>query len=346
MSKISIYDYSLDDFNNYFINMGEKPYRSTQILEWIYRHKIKDFNEMKNIRKDIIQKLDDEFYFSDIKLVKKSESSDKTIKFLFELEDGNLIESVLMNQVYGKSLCVTSQIGCNMGCSFCASGLNKKIRNLKTSEMILQILKVEEIINDKISHVVVMGIGEPFDNYDNLLKFLRIINFNKGLMIGSRHITVSTSGLVEKIKAFAEFDLQVNLAISLHASSNQVRDKIMKVNKVYNLEKLINAIDYYIEKTNRRVTIEYILIDNVNDRKEDAYLLADIFKNKLVYVNLIPYNEVTDFDYKRSSEKNTKIFFDILKKANINVTLRKEFGKDIDAACGQLRNKTLKQQNK
>ena len=191
-----------------------------------------------------------------------------------------------------------------------------------------------------------MGIGEPFDNYDNLLKFLRIINFNKGLMIGSRHITVSTSGLVEKIKAFAEFDLQVNLAISLHASSNQVRDKIMKVNKVYNLEKLINAIDYYIEKTNRRVTIEYILIDNVNDRKEDAYLLADIFKNKLVYVNLIPYNEVTDFDYKRSSEKNTKIFFDILKKANINVTLRKEFGKDIDAACGQLRNKTLKQQNK
>ena len=246
-----------------------------------------------------------------------------------------------MNHVYGNSLCVTSQVGCNMGCMFCASGLHKKVRNLTAGEMVLQVMSVSKIIGKRISHIVIMGIGEPFDNYDNVIKFMKIVNYPKGLEIGSRHISVSTCGLVPKIKEFAKEEMQSNLAISLHASNNKIRDSIMPINKVYPLEVLIPTLKEYINKTNRRVTLEYILLNDINDSKENAIELSKLIHGMNVYVNLIPYNEVKEKEYKRSSKENMKIFFDTLKKRGINVTLRLEQGHDIDAACGQLRSKKM-----
>ena len=246
-----------------------------------------------------------------------------------------------MNNDYGYSICVTSEVGCNMGCVFCASGMKKKLRNLETSEMVKQILTVEEIAGIKITHIVVMGIGEPFDNYENVLNFFRIVNNPLGLEIGSRHITVSTCGLVDKIKEFALFPLQVNLALSLHAPTQEIRQEIMPIAKAYSLDKVIDAIKYYIDKTNRRVTLEYILLRDLNDTKECANKLADLIHGLNVYVNLIPYNEVKEKPYKRSEKFRMVEFFDILKKRHINVQLRREQGSDIDAACGQLRSKHM-----
>ena len=327
---------------NYMIDLGEKPFRSSQIIEWLYRFKIKSFDEMTNIKKDFIEVLKSNFNLDRLNLVARQKSSDGTIKFLFELKDKNLIETVLMTNEYGYSLCVTTEVGCNMGCEFCASGMKKKLRNLETSEIVLQILTVSELENIRISHVVVMGIGEPFDNYDNILNFIRIINEPKGLEIGARHITVSTCGLIPKIYEYADFEIQSNLAISLHAPNNEVRNKIMPINKTYDINKLIEAIKYYIDKTNRRVTIEYILLKNLNDTKELAIELADLLHGLNVYVNLIPYNEVLEKPYKRSEKSDMVNFFDVLKKRHINVQLRREQGLDIDAACGQLRSKHTK----
>ena len=338
----SIYNYTLDMLKNYMIDLGEKPFRSSQIIEWLYRFKIKSFDEMTNIKKDIIEVLKSNFNLDRLNLVARQKSSDGTIKFLFELKDKNLIETVLMTNEYGYSLCVTTEVGCNMGCEFCASGMKKKLRNLETSEIVLQILTVSELENIRISHVVVMGIGEPFDNYDNVLNFIRIINEPKGLEIGARHITVSTCGLIPKIYEYADFEIQSNLAISLHAPNNEVRNKIMPINKTYDINKLIEAIKYYIDKTNRRVTIEYILLKNLNDTKELANELADLLHGLNVYVNLIPYNEVLEKPYKRSEKSDMVNFFDVLKKRHINVQLRREQGLDIDAACGQLRSKHTK----
>ena len=337
----SIYNYTLQMIKDYMISLGEKPYRSSQIIEWLYRKKVKTFDEMTNISKSFIEQLKKDFVLDTIELSHMQKSSDGTMKFLYKLSDGNLIECVLMNNEYGYSLCVTTEVGCNMGCVFCASGMKKKLRNLSTSEMVLEILKTEELTNLKISHVVVMGIGEPFDNYDNVLNFLSIINEPKGLEIGARHITVSTCGLVPKIYEYADFPLQVNLAISLHAPNNEIRNQIMPINKTYNIDKLIEAIKYYIDKTNRRVTIEYILLRDINDSKECANELANLLHGLNVYVNLIPYNEVLEKPYKRSSQEQMRAFFDVLKKRSINVQLRREQGSDIDAACGQLRSKAM-----
>lgn len=337
----NIYNFSENEFNDYFTSNGEKSFRSKQIISWIYRKKVKDFFMMSDIKKELQQKLHDFFYFPTLTLVTKSISNDGTIKFLFKLEDDNLIETVLMHQEYGYSLCVTSQIGCNMGCMFCASGLKKKVRNLETGEMVLQVLMVEELTNVKITHIVVMGIGEPFDNYDNLLKFLRIVNHPLGLEIGQRYLTVSTCGLVPKIYEFADFELQVNLAISLHAPNDKLRNQIMPINRKYNLEELFKALNYYYAKTNRRITIEYILINKLNDNDKEALELADLLINLNAYVNLIPYNEVMENSYTRSSLTRQRHFYDMLKKRGINVTLRKEQGSDIAAACGQLRSKYL-----
>ncbi len=337
----SIYNYSEEMLKEYLINLGLKPFRSKQIIEWLYRKKVKSFDEMTNISKDFIEKLKEDFYIDLLKCVVNQKSSDGTQKFLFELSDGNLIESVLMNNDYGYSICVTSEVGCNMGCVFCASGMKKKLRNLETSEMVKQILTVEEIAGIKISHIVVMGIGEPFDNYENVLNFFRIVNNPLGLEIGARHITVSTCGLVDKIKEFAEFPLQVNLALSLHAPTQEIRQEIMPIARAYSLDKVIDAIKYYIEKTNRRVTLEYILLRDLNDTKECANKLADLIHGLNVYVNLIPYNEVVEKPYKRSEQSDMKIFFDVLKRRRINVQLRREQGSDIDAACGQLRSKEM-----
>ncbi len=337
----SIYNYTLQMIKDYMISLGEKPYRSSQIIEWLYRKKVKTFDEMTNISKSFIEQLKKDFVLDTIELSHMQKSSDGTMKFLYKLSDGNLIECVLMNNEYGYSLCVTTEVGCNMGCVFCASGMKKKLRNLSTSEMVLEILKTEELTNLKISHVVVMGIGEPFDNYDNVLNFLSIINEPKGLEIGARHITVSTCGLVPKIYEYADFPLQVNLAISLHAPNSEIRNQIMPINKTYNIDKLIEAIKYYIDKTNRRVTIEYILLRDINDSKECANELANLLHGLNVYVNLIPYNEVLEKPYKRSSQEQMRAFFDVLKKRSINVQLRREQGSDIDAACGQLRSKAM-----
>ena len=337
-----IYNYTLEDFKSYLLSKGEKPFRSTQLIEWLYRHKINSFDEITNMKKSFIETLKEDFVIDKLELVLKQESSDGTIKFLFRLSDGNLIETVLMTHDYGYSVCVTTQVGCNMGCQFCASGMKKKLRDLETFEIILQILMVEELTNLKVSHVVVMGIGEPFDNYKNVTKFLEIINYPLGLEIGARHITVSTCGLVEKIYEYSDFPLQVNLAISLHAPNNEARNQIMPINKAYPIEKLVEAIKYYIDKTNRRVTIEYILLRDLNDTIKHANELADLLHGLNVYINLIPYNEVKEKPFKRSTPEAMHAFFDQLKKRRLNVTLRKEQGSDIDAACGQLRSKHIK----
>lgn len=330
----NIYDMTLEKLENYFIENGEKKFKATQIFEWLYKKRIDDFFLMSNIKKELQTKLNDEFSTYKIKVIDKKEDKD-VIKFLFELKDKNKIEAVLMNHDYGKSLCISTQVGCNMGCKFCESGRLKKVRNLETYEMVEQILVIEELLKLRISHVVLMGIGEPFDNYDNVIDFIDIINSGKGIDIGARHITVSTCGIIPKIKEFMDNGKQVNLAISLHAPNNELRNKIMPINKAYNIEELIKILKEYIQKTNRRVTFEYVLLDGINDTKECALELAKLLKNMNAYVNLIPYNETSHIEFKRS--KKVMEFYDILKKNNINVTVRREFGTKVSAACGQLR---------
>ncbi|MBP3799998.1 MAG: 23S rRNA (adenine(2503)-C(2))-methyltransferase RlmN, partial [Bacilli bacterium] len=273
-----------------------------------------------------------------VKLIKVERDKDVN-KYLFELEDMEHIEAVLMRHDYGNSICVSSQVGCNMGCKFCESGRRKKVRNLKSGEIVSQVLEVEKDINERISHVVMMGIGEPFDNYDEIIKFIKIINDSSGLAIGSRHITVSTSGIIPKIEVFSNLDLQVNLAISLHAPNDNLRSSIMPINKAYPLKELIREVKKYLEKTNRRVTFEYVLLKNINDTVECAKELAKLIKGINCYVNLIPYNETENIEYERSNMFQIMKFYDILKKENVNVTIRKEFGSQISAACGQLRSK-------
>lgn len=332
----SIFDFKLEDLTSYLEDNGYSKFVSKQIYDWIYKKRVFDFDKMSNIKLELREQLKKDFDISMLKLVRR-QTSKETNKYLFELDDGNLIESVLMRHDYGLSVCVSSQIGCNMGCSFCESGRLKKVRDLLPGEIVRQILMIEEDVGMRISSVVVMGIGEPFDNYDNIMDFIRIINSPFGIAIGARHITVSTSGLVPMIKRYADEDLQTNLAISLHAPNDELRNKIMKVNKAYNISELIAAINEYIEKTNRRVTIEYVILSMVNDSEENANELADLLRGMNVYVNLIPYNETSHIEYKKSPNDRVMKFYDTLKRRGINVTVRREFGGNIDAACGQLR---------
>ncbi len=332
----SIFDFKLEDLTSYLEDNGYSKFVSKQIYDWIYKKRVFDFDKMSNIKLELREQLKKDFDISMLKLVRR-QTSKETNKYLFELDDGNLIESVLMRHDYGLSVCVSSQIGCNMGCSFCESGRLKKVRDLLPGEIVRQILMIEEDVGMRISSVVVMGIGEPFDNYDNIMDFIRIINSPFGIAIGARHITVSTSGLVPMIKRYADEDLQTNLAISLHAPNDELRNKIMKVNKAYNISELIAAINEYIEKTNRRVTIEYVMLSIVNDSEENANELADLLRGMNVYVNLIPYNETSHIEYKKSPNDRVMKFYDTLKRRGINVTVRREFGGNIDAACGQLR---------
>ena len=334
----SIYSMTIDDLENFLLSKNQKKYRASQIMDWLYIKRVKSFNEMTNLPNDLINLLEESFFFDKMEIIKEQSSTDVS-KYLIKLSDNNLIEAVLMNHNYGNSLCISTQVGCNMGCKFCESGRLKKIRNLESSELVLQIMKVEEKINKRISHVVIMGIGEPFDNYDNLVKFIEIVNYNKGINLGSRHITVSTCGIVPKIKEFSLLPFQVNLAISLHAPNNSIRDKIMNINKAYKIEEVISAVRDYIKMTNRRVTFEYIMLDGVNDTKECAKELSKLLRGINGYVNLIPYNETENISFKRSKKENILAFYDILKKEKINVTIRREFGSNIDAACGQLRAK-------
>lgn len=332
----SIYGITRKKLEAYFESINDKKFRATQVFEWLYRKKVDSFDEMTNLKKDLIEKLKKDFYFDDIKLVIKLED-ELTNKYLFELNDNHRIEAVLMRHDYGNSICISSQIGCNMGCAFCQSGRLKKIRNLTVSEMLLQVMKVEEDLGERISHVVIMGIGEPFDNYDNVIDFVRIINDPFALAIGVRHITVSTCGLVPKIYALADENLDINLAISLHAPNNEIRSKIMKINNAYPVEEIIKAVKDYINKTNRRVTFEYIMLDGVNDTPECALELCNLIKGLNAYVNLIPYNETENIEFKRSNSSQISAFYDILKKNNVTSTIRREFGSNVSAACGQLR---------
>ena len=336
----NIYNYKLSDLENYFESIGEKKFKARQIYDWLYVKKINDFKLMTNIKKDLQDKLSNEFSNDFIK-IKTVQKSDLTNKYLFELIDGNYIEAVLMRHDYGNSVCVSSQVGCNMGCKFCESGRLKKVRDLEAYEIVQQIILIEEDINARIDSVVIMGIGEPFDNYDNIMNFIRIINNPFGINIGARHITVSTCGLIPKIKQFMNEELQVNLAISLHASNDEIRNRIMPVNKAYSITDLMSTLKEYIAKTNRRVTIEYVMLNSVNDSEYNAQELANLLRGMNVYVNLIPYNETSHIEFKKSSKDTIMKFYDTLKQKGINVTIRREFGGKIDAACGQLRAKEV-----
>ena len=332
----NIYDMTLQDLECYFESKNQKKFKATQTFEWIYKKRVTSFDDMRNVSKETISELKENFSFSRLEIIQKQEDVD-VAKLLFKLDDNQKVEAVLMNHDYGNSLCISTQVGCNMGCSFCESGRLKKVRNLEVHEMVLQILMIEENLNIRISHIVLMGIGEPFDNYDNVIKFIDIINSGKGIDIGSRHITVSTCGIVQKIREFMNYDKQVNLAISLHAPNNEIRNKIMNINKAYPIEEIIKVVREYINKTNRRVTFEYIMLKGVNDSIDCAIELSRLLKGLNCYVNLIPYNETTHIEYKKSNQESIMKFFDTLKKNKINVTIRREFGSKVNAACGQLR---------
>ncbi|MBQ3307162.1 MAG: 23S rRNA (adenine(2503)-C(2))-methyltransferase RlmN [Bacilli bacterium] len=334
----NIYGYPLEELEQYFLEHDSKKFHALQVFDWLYIKRVKSFSEMSNIKKEMLENLENDFTMEPLKIVDVQEDVDVS-KYLFELYDGEHIEAVLMRHDYGTSICVSSQVGCNMGCKFCESGRRKKVRNLETYEMVLQILMIEELIETRISHVVVMGIGEPFDNYDNLIRFFQIINHPKGLAIGARHITVSTCGIVPKILEFSNFPLQINLAVSLHAPNNEIRDQIMPINHAYKIEEVIDALKVYLSKTNRRLTFEYILLKDINDSEECALELAHLVKDLNCYINLIPYNETNNIDFKRTNTIQIMRFYDILKKNDINVTIRREFGGKISAACGQLRSK-------
>ena len=332
----NIYDLTIKELEEYFISIGEKSFRSIQIYEGLYKKRFTSFDEMSNISKVLRWRLSNDFSMGKIKLLIKQQGENVN-KYLFELEDGNKIESVLMFHDYGISICVSSQVGCNMTCAFCESGRLKKVRNLLAYEIVQQILIIEEDIKKRITHVVVMGIGEPFDNYDNVMRFVKIINCGKGIDIGSRHITISTCGVIPGIKKFMNEEGQVNLAISLHAPNDELRSKLMPINKAYHLEELMITIKEYIKKTNRRVTFEYIMLEGINDSEKEAKELVKLLRGINCYVNLIPYNETKNIGFKRTKEWKILKFYDILKSNKINTTIRKEFGGTVDAACGQLR---------
>lgn len=335
---MNLYSFTKEKLENYFLEQGEKKFKATQVFEWLYQKRVKTIDEMSNIKKEIQEKLKNDFCL-DLPKIIKIESDTDVEKYLFELKDGQHIEAVLMYHDYGISICVSSQVGCNMGCKFCESGRLKKVRNLGVEEMVGQILAIEEKIQKRISSVVIMGIGEPFDNFSNVMDFIFIINDAKGIQIGARHITISTCGILPKLKELMLFPIQVNLAISLHAPTNELRNQLMPINKVYPLEDLRETLQEYISTTNRRVTIEYILLKDINDSISHAKMLADFLRGMNVYVNLIPYNETNPIEFKKSSKKVIYAFYDTLKKEKINVTIRREFGSKISAACGQLRSK-------
>lgn len=341
----SLYDYDYEQIQCLAESYGWKKFRGHQIFQWLYRNRVDSVDEMTNLSKETREILKRDFMISPLKMIRKQVAHDGTTKFLFALEDGALVESVLMLFDYGKSICVTTQVGCNMGCAFCASGLTKKKRNLTSGEMVAQFMAVQKELDksgDRLSHIVVMGTGEPFDNYDNVMNFLSTINHDRGLGIGSRHITISTCGIADRIIDFAYEHTQYNLAISLHAPNDQLRSSLMPINKAYPLETLMHALDIYCQENNRRLTFEYILLKGVNDRPEHAAQLARLLKGYNAYVNLIPYNAVDEKGFQGVNHEEAMVFYDQLMKKGIRCTIRKEHGNDIDAACGQLRIKELK----
>lgn len=345
----SIYSLQLHELKEWLEENNEKPFRAEQIFDWLYKKRVTSFADMSNLSKGLREKLENQFQITTLNTVIQQTSADGTIKFLFELQDGYSIETVLMRHEYGNSVCVTTQVGCRIGCTFCASTLGGLKRHLEAGEIVAQVVKVQKALdemNERVSSVVIMGIGEPFDNYANMLSFLKIINHEKALNIGARHITVSTSGIVPKIYQFADENMQINFAISLHAPNTELRTRLMPINKAYKLDDLMKAVRYYIDKTGRRVSFEYGLFGGVNDSTEHAEELAELLNGLKCHVNLIPVNYVPERDYVRTPREKIFAFEKTLKNRGMNVTIRREHGHDIDAACGQLRAKERKEETR
>lgn len=339
----NVKNYTLEELKSELKKIDEKPYRAEQIYEWIYQKRVENFDEMTNLSLELREKLKMNFEIKSFKIIKKLESADGTKKYLFDINDGdgNLIESVLMKYHYGYSVCVSSQIGCKMGCKFCASTGIKFERNLEVCEIIQQILDIEKDAGIRISNIVFMGIGEPLDNYDNVIKSIKIINDYRALNIGARHISISTSGLVPRIYDLANENLQCTLSVSLHSANNVKRSEMMPINKKYPIEELMKACRFYIKQTNKRISFEYALAREENDNLSDADELAKLLKGMLAHVNLIPINKIQNGKYIKSTNENIIKFRDYLNSKGIVATIRRELGTDIEAACGQLRRQSL-----
>lgn len=342
--KPIIYDYTLERLRDWMKENGEPAFRADQLFDWLYAKRVERFENMTNLPKGLREKLDDQFRFAALHEITRLESKDGTVKFLFGLHDNHAIETVIMRHNYGNSVCVTTQVGCRIGCTFCASTLGGLKRNLTAGEIVAQVVTAQKMLDrtgERVSSIVIMGSGEPFENYEETMTFLRIMIHEKGLNIGQRHITVSTSGIVPNIYRFADEDTQINLAISIHAPNDELRSKLMPVNRRYPFADVMEACRYYLEKTGRRITFEYALIGNVNDRPEHAQQLAEVLKGMLCHVNLIPVNHVPERKYVRTSRDDIFEFHRILVRNGINATIRREQGHDIAAACGQLRAKHM-----
>lgn len=336
--KKDIRSFTYEELKEEIINIGEKPFRTKQIYDWLHQKLADSFDEMTNLSKPLREKLKENYEIRKVFMVARQISQmDPTEKFLFELRDGNVVESVLMKYNYGNSVCISSQVGCRMGCRFCASTIGGKIRDLTTSEMLGQVYQIQKISGERVSNIVVMGTGEPLDNYENFLRFIHMISDDKGLNISQRNITASTCGIVPNIKRLAEENLQITLALSLHGSNQEKRKKLMPVANKYDLSDVLEACDYYFEKTGRRITFEYSLVAGVNDKADDVKELIDILKHRNCHLNLIPVNPIKERDFVKPSRQNALEFKNKLEKSGINVTIRRERGSDIDGACGQLR---------
>lgn len=342
--KPFIYDYTHEQLQEWMKEHGEPAFRADQVFDWVYVKRVGSFEDMSNLSKKLREELAEHFQFLTLSEITKFESRDGTVKFLFGLNDNHAIETVIMRHSYGNSICVTTQVGCRIGCTFCASTLGGLKRNLTAGEIVAQVVTAQKMLdatNERVSSIVIMGSGEPFENYDATMAFLRTMIHPKGLNIGQRHITVSTSGIVPSIYKFADENTQINLALSIHAPNDKLRSKLMPVNRRFPFDDVIEAIRYYQAKTGRRVTFEYALIGGVNDQVEHAEELASVIKDMLCHVNLIPVNHVPERNYVRTPRDDIFEFARTLEKHNINVTIRREQGHDIAAACGQLRAKHM-----
>lgn len=338
MNKIDLKSFTLNEVIEELVKLGEKSYRGKQLFEWIHQKRVKSFFDISVISKSLKEKLDLKYMITNLKIVKRFDSKlDNTKKYLFSLNDGNIIESVAMEYKYGISVCISTQVGCRMGCSFCASTKGGLVRNLSSGEIVDQIYKIEEDLNRKVNSVVLMGSGEPLDNYENVIKFLNIIHEKYGKGLGYRHITLSTCGLVENIYRLADENIPITLSISLHSPFDEERKKIMPISQRYKISDIINGCKYYIEKTGRRVTFEYALIEGVNDDIKSAEKLTIILKDILCHVNIIPINSIKETSFSRPKQENIIKFKNILEFNGISTTIRREMGSDINAACGQLR---------
>ena len=343
MSKLDILSYNLENLEEIILEMGESKFRAKQIFRWLHIDRVESFEEMTNISKDLREKLDEKFEIKTLEIHKRFISKiDGTRKYLFRLEDGQIIESVMMPYKHGNTVCVSSQAGCRMGCKFCASTLNGLDRNLTTSEILGQSYAIEKDMGERVSHIVLMGSGEPLDNFDNVMQFIRVISDDNGTNISKRNITLSTCGLVDGIKKLADLGFPVTLALSLHAADDETRKKIMPIANKYTIQEELDACWYLFEKTGRRVSFEYSLINGVNDSPEDAVKLGKLIGGKNVHINLIPMNPVDERDLEQSTKQRIEAFCSAIEKYHINVTIRREMGRDINGACGQLRNRELK----